>query len=264
MNLEFIFDDITDFYKELELISPDGNTNYWKKLERGRDAGWVGLSKEDAIKYKFGYDPGVEKVPELKDMFEGVGASMFKYHWDERDGEEMNMERAYESMPFLKQRRRAIGNGIGKFVNVHVNIAELCNVSSNQMMYKAYTAASIINRLETLGYRVQVNVVTASSGTGYYKGENVRELIVRIPVKRFEEPLNMSMLLNCMSSWFFRRWIFLFWCSKIKTTDGLGRSLRLGKSDTKSDIYIDNGQCMNRESAQSKIRSIIELFELDK
>lgn len=264
MKLEFIFEDITDFYKEVELVTPEGNSDHYTRISRTNNPSWIGLSRDKILESKFGYDEGVEKVPELKELFEGVGSSMFKLHWDELDGEEMNMERAYEGMPFLRQRRRTLGNGIGKFVNIHVNIAELCNVSSKQMMYKAYTAASIVNRLETLGYRTQINVVTLTSGTGNYKRRNVDMMKVSIPVKKFDEPLNMSMVLNCLSPWFFRHWVFMFWCAKINTNEGLGRSLRLDMSDTKSDIYIDNGQCMDKQSAESKIKKIVELFELNK
>lgn len=258
--IDISFNDLDDFYREATLFESTGNRSMYDEFTNSADPDFVGLSLKEIPKYMYSYEPGMENIRELTEQFQ-LGSSRFTYKWDETDGDEMDMVRAYDGLPFLKRRKRTVGNNTGKFVTIHINIVESWFVGYSHLLNKAFTAASLVNHLQTMGYRVAVNVVQLTRSLGSYKGQRINKMRLVVPLKKFEEPLNLSLLLTCISPWMFRHWMFRFEAAKFYVDGGMGSPLEFHAKDTITDIYIDNGQCLTPEDADEKIKSIADLFE---
>lgn len=264
-NYRFEFNDLEDFYTECEIPDekhPESATKRLKDHLEEDSAGFRGKSLKDIHDIKYGYVEGVDLLDEIDQVFPGYGASKFTFKWDDLDGDDMSMERAYEGMPFLKQRRRMVGNNSGKFVTIDVVISENAFVDFREILNKTLTAVSIANRLESLGYRIAVNCISYSYGVGYLRETKVDYLTISVPVKRFEDPVNLPLMITAISPWFFRYWIFAFKMAKFKCTYGLGQSRILEKEDTRECIVINNGECLTKQSSMHKIKKIAKLFDL--
>jgi hypothetical protein len=262
MKLHYEFEDIEDFYREALIVEETGNKSMFNRIRTEDDPYFRGLNLKDIYESKYSYSAGIDKIPEL-DSEISVGGSKFTFKWDELDGDEMEMERAYEGMPFLKKRTRKVGSGTGKFVEVRVSINELAYVEQEGMLNKAFTAASIVNALSAKGYSVCLKVVGASRSPGAFKGKNIDILSYSITVKRHEDPLNIGLILNCISPWFFRYWVFLFECAKVNTYSGLGQTVRVETPKKANILVINSGECLDKESSKSYIKDNLKLFGID-
>lgn len=262
MNLDFKFDDLDDFYRECEIVEETGNRSRWGELTNKVYSHFTGLSKDKILEYKYSYQPGIENLGDIESTF-NIGSSNFTHKWDDQDGEEMSMERAYEGMPFLKKRIRKVGNNSGKFVTININLSEPGMVGYKQMQYKAKTAAELINKLSGMGYSIAVRVLDVATNCGTFNGERVKKLTLSVPVKKFDEPLNMSLLLACISPWFMRYWMFRFECAKVNMNIGMGGAGKYHKSEEINDIYIECGECLDKESSKQKVEELSKKFDED-
>ena len=163
----------------------------------------------------------------------------------------------------MRQRIKKAGIGTGKIIDLYVNIAENCGVSSEKMLLKAFTAVQIADFLETNGYRVAIYVIENTQYAGSYKGSDCNLYRVSTCIKRAEEPLIKGMLLTCISPWFFRIHCFRHEAAKIKCSYGLGRATPLGWKDTKERITLDTGECLTKDSVKEKLKKIEKLFEIE-
>lgn len=255
------FENLDDFYKASSIVTNTGNKLKYDKIACENDADFLGLDLVEIKKSKYSYSEGLDNLKEIETDDWLTGNHVYKY--DELDGDDINYDRLLDGFPALVKRIKSKNNGFNRIVNIHVNIAENCNVSYKNMLYKTYTTIRIIDMLENKGYRVGVYVCAISSNTGKYKSANVEKLDIRICIKKPEEPVIKPLLLTCISPWFFRYYIFCYYNSILDTNIELGFAKKLSKiSDTK-DIYIDNGECLTCNLAEFKIESIKNLFNLE-
>lgn len=252
------FENLDDFYKASSIVTNTGNKLKYDKIACENDADFLGLDLVEIKKSKYSYSEGLDNLKEIETDDWLTGNHVYKY--DELDGDDINYDRLLDGFPALVKRIKSKNNGFNRIVNIHVNIAENCDVSYKNMLYKTYTTIRIIDMLENKGYRVGVYVCAISSDTGKYKSANVEKLDIRICIKKPEEPVIKPLLLTCISPWFFRYYIFCYYNSILDTNIGLGFAKKLSKiSDTK-DIYIDNGECLTCNLAKRKIKEIENLF----
>ena len=259
-HVDLIFDSLDEFYKECETIEEDGPRYIYNEV-LSESKRFNGLSNADILKYKHSYPPGLEKLEELEEDLDILASSAFDYKWDEIDGDDMDMERLYESNPSLRKRFRKDGAKNGKFINLYINISENCNVDHDHMLYKALTATQLTDMLEERGYRVAVYVITAAMNVGRYKGKNMTSTYTEIKIKNYSDPLIKTNLITTVSPWCMRRWHLLLSCAKFHVNSGIGRAVRCNKITNTESIYIDNGECLNKESAINKIKQINKLFQ---
>ena len=259
--IEKTFENLDDFYKASSIVTNTGNKLKYYEIACENNADFLGLDLVEIKKSKYSYSKGLDNLKEIETDDWLTGNHVYKY--DELDGDDINYDRLLDGFPALVKRIKSKNNGLNRIVNIHVNIAENCNVSYKDMLYKTYTTIRIIDMLENKGYRVGVYVCAISSYTGEYKSANVEKLDIRICIKKPEEPVIKPLLLTCISPWFFRYYIFCYYNSILDTNIGLGSAKKLSKiSDTK-DIYIDNGECLTYNLAKFKIESIKNLFNLE-
>lgn len=252
------FENLDDFYEASSIITNTGNELKYNEIANKEDINFLGLSLAEIKKSKYSYSKGLNSLKEIETDNWLTGNHVYKY--DELDGDDINYDRLLDGFPALVKRIKSKNNGLNRIVNIHVNIAENCDVSYKAMLYKTYTTIRIIDMLENKGYRVGVYVCAISSYTGKYKSANVEKLDIRICIKKPEEPVIKPLLLTCISPWFFRYYIFCYYNSILDTNIGLGSAKKLSEiSDTK-DIYIDNGECLTYDLAKFKIESIKNLF----
>lgn len=255
-DFKVVMPSIEKFYTECDILETHGSKSRWKGLTKGEDyeAHWVGIPFKNIEKHKFSYKEGLDKLKQLEIEL-ALGGSKKQYKWNEFDGDDISMERMYEGMPYMAKRVKQLGDGTGKFVTIHVNVCENCNVSADQLLHKAYTAMQLIDLVEGLGYRVAVEAYMDSKNPGTYKGTTMKTLHTAVTIKRFEDPLNKPLLLTCISPWFLRYHIFRFWCAKFQMSHGFGSAYDPGYKDTKEDIYIKQGECLSENTGDSSSRS---------
>ena len=261
IHLDIKVPSLDDLYKECYIVSKEGDEKRWEEYEQHDDKEWVGLSREDILKYKYGYTPGMKELHKIEDLLLDAGSSEFYYKWDEIDGDEMDMERMYDERFFLQKRMRREGILTGKFVDVYVAISEVAYVEYEQMLYKTYTAIAIADYLEQMGYRTSIYAVESSISKGTYKRQWIKSCYIEVCVKKYEDPIIKPLLINCFSPWMFRHWFFMLISAKVKPAYGLGSSRKLSIPSTREKIYIDVGECIDEESAKKKFKELKNLFD---
>ena len=259
MNLNYTFDNIRDFYLACETITEDGDRVKWESTNKRDDKAWIGLSNKDIKESKWSYEKGLDQLKEIENDLP-VGGSKAMYKYDEFDGDDMNYDRMLEGQPCMKKRVKTSGVGTGKIINIHINVAECCDVEYTEFLSKAYTAMRLVDYLEERGYRVGIYTVVYARNVGTYKGKDLDDFLLEVCIKKHEDPIIKPLILTCISPWFFRFHVFQFWEATLKPRWGYGCSKKMNKQDTTSDIYIDNGECLNEHSAKDKIDSIMKLF----
>lgn len=262
MKYHITFNSIDDFYKECDIQEPTGDPNYYKEVSTADNEDWIGLSLEKIKQSKYFYKEGLDMLKEIE-MDLQIGGSKKLYRWDDQDGDELSMERLNENLPFLSKRVRDHGSSGGKFVNLYVNIGENSFVSYKEMLNKSYTAIQIVDYLENAGYKVTIIAFSDVSRLGYYNNDEVELLHTEVVIKKAEEPLSKALLLACISPWMLRHHMFKFWTAKFKCKLGLGSSERIAYTDNKENLYINCGDCLNKNDSQKRIEYFKQLFKED-
>ena len=260
-HIDLIFDNVDDFYKECLNVEETGDANYYNKIFTEDSPGFRGLSLKDINKYKYSYPEGLKQLKELEEELEILAGSTYDYKWDEIDGDDMDMERLYESSPSLRKRFRTDGFKNGRFINLYVNISECGWCNYTNMLHKTLASVAITDYLENKGYKVAIYVILADKVVGYYKGIKMDSTYTEIKVKAHQDPLIKPNLITTMSPWFFRYWTFLLFCAKFKVNDGLGYSAKLNKKSNNENLYIDQGECFNKEAVIEKVKEINKIFQ---
>ena len=257
--IQFSFSSLEDeFYRECYNIE-GGNPAEINNIENSDDPCFRGLSIAEIHDSKYSYTKGLDNLKKIeKDI--NLGGRKHKYKYDDSDGDDMNFDRYIEGLPCLKKRIPTHGIGTGKFVKLHISICKNCWCSAQALMVRAYTAMRIIDMLESQGYRVQISAYADNEDPGYFNEEPIGFPGVEVIIKKFEDPLIKGQILAAISPWFFRYWMFKFWNAKFKMNWGYGHSVRPMKKETTSDIYIQTGEALTDEDAESTIERISKLF----
>ena len=262
VRLEFKFENVDDFYRSaLDFDKNLGNKRMFDQFLIGSSSDFTGLTVPDILKYKYGYTPGVEKLDEIKSELLVSGASCFKMKWDSVDGEDMSMDRYYDETPFLQKRVRKHGFLGGKFIKMYVSINELAHVGFDRMLNRTYTAVSLIDHLESIGYRVEVYGISYSINKGRYKDKWASEVYSEVCLKRADEVLNIPLLLTMLSPWCYRYWHFLMFSAHFMTADGMGQTRRQYKKSKLGEIYLESETCLDKNSSIAFINEIKRLYD---
>lgn len=264
-NLTLTFPNLIDLYNHTELENRDVNNcnvNYLNDLFSRWDEDWIGISKEDVEKYKYTAKPELFKTLKKIEDTSIFGGSSTTRCYSEEDGYDMDYERLCNGLPFLvdvKRNKKGIRNG--KIIEIYINIAENCSVSSKEMLNKTRTAVAICDFLEMKGYRVSIYSCTYARSVGQINGKNVN-MFTKTQIKTPEEPLNKALLTSAISPWMFRVHIFRIYCLKTRAIPGLGYSRELKEkiTENKQTIIIDNNECLSEENSDKKIKEIMDLF----
>lgn len=261
--LLYEYDSISDFYEDAIHPTPEGNSNDTLYHLRNEEISFRGLDINTITKSKFGYTEGLDKLENLE-LDINLGGSSRKYIYDEFDGDDMNYDRLLDGFPPMRKRVKSHGIGSGRLINVYVVISENCNISVLEMLYKAHTSIRIVDMLESMGYRAAIWACDSTLDTsGSYKEERGVRYELRVCLKRHEDSLNKGLILNGISPWFFRYYMFAHQKGHYINGWGMGRAVELALEQTKENIVINHGECLSEGSANAKIKQIEKLFKVD-
>lgn len=260
--LNYIYNNIDDFYHDAINPTKDGDINATKDHLNEQDVSFRGLSNSEIISSKYGYTKGLKELEQLN-LDINLGGSGFKCIYNELDGDDINYDRLLEGLPSLHKRIRKYGIGSSKFINVYVVISENCDINASEMLIKAYTAIQIVDLLENLGCRVAIwSCDNTIDNNGRYKDECGVNYSVKVCLKKYEDSLNKSLILNGISPWFFRYFMFAHQKGRYKTSLSMGHAMPLNMKVNKENIIINKGECLTKKSADLKIEEIQELFKI--
>ena len=265
IRLEFKFEDIEDFYSSCEKFDKNlGKITQYNEILNEHDSErsrWVGLMKKKILESKYSYPEGISKLEEVKEDLLVTASSSFKNKWEDVDGEEMSMERMYDELPFMSKRVRKHGFLNGKFIKLFISIDEHSGIEYEKMLNKTYTAVSIIDYLESMGYRTEVYATVRAKNVGTRGSDNVKQLYVEIPIKKIDEILNIGLLLTLLSPWAFRYWTLLLMAANIYTNWGMGQPSYERPELKYGTLYINTGDCLSKESSQDFIKQIKLMYD---
>lgn len=258
--LHFVYNNLELFYKDALTPTKFGSINWHKQFLKSNDPNFRGLNLTDIIKYKYGYNKNLDQIKNLSTDL-NLGGSSKKYIYDEFDGDDMNYDRLLEGFPAMRKRIKQYGIGSGRLINIYIVVSENCYTNYDKMLNKSITAMQIIDLLETIGYRVAVYACASSRDEyGNYNGEKDIHYQLMICLKNYNDSLNKPLIMNGISPWFFRYFIFAHKIGHYDASPGLGISTTLDIPMTKETIIINKGECLSENSSKEKIKQIIKLF----
>jgi hypothetical protein len=151
-------------------------------------------------------------------------------------------------------------------------IAVVVNVSANahrepsKILWRGAAAAVVANLLEQAGY--QVEFWAAEYGEGAYE-DGVPDFQA-VCVKRADQPLDLSTLINTVSGWFLRTVFFqAYHTDALEPNAGYGASLPITNDSECVRELIGNAEAVvidgiwNRAAALAKVREVIEQLQGD-
>lgn len=260
-DLLYTYDSLQDFYDAALVPAPEGDKRDLELHLKRDESYFRGMSLDEIQKNKYCYKKGLDSLKELE-LDINVGGSKHLFTYNEFDGDDLNYDRLLEGFPAMKKRIKTHGIGSGRLINVYVVISENCCVNAEDMLNKAYTAIQIVDMLENMGYRVAVYACDSTLDVnGRWKDKTCVRYEVRICLKRHEDSLNKGLILNGISPWFFRYFIFAHQKGHYKNSPGMGRATLMQLEQTKENIVINCGQCLSKDSADRKIKEIETLFQ---
>lgn len=259
--LLYEYDNLQDFYDDAVISTPEGDKVDLKDHIQKDEYDFRGMSLEEIQKSKYCYKKGLDSLKKLE-LNINVGGSKHKFTYDEFDGDDLNYDRLLEGFPAMRKRTKIHGIGSGRIINIYVVISENCNITASEMLNKACTAMQIVDMLENLGYRVAVFACDSTlDRLGKWRDETEIRYEVRVCLKKHEDCLNKGLILNGISPWFFRYFMFAHQKGHYKNGPGMGRAVPMELEQTKENIIINHGECLTKESADEKIKQIKKLFQ---
>ena len=235
---------------------PEVNRAQWQHdtLARfGRRESWGGMPKAECLALPAqGWPAGVDAALRLLAQPElaAVGESRLRRRWSADDGETVDYARALDGMPCWVQPFRAPGGSGGRIKTLVAHAGGNCNVTAEEIAWKAYAAVRYVDAMESVGYRVDVDVSFAarraySDGSGW---------ACTVHVKQPDDPLDLSQLAAVLSAAAFR-WYGFTWQAavnvKLDSARGSDHDLR---PDDPEAVYLP-AHVTDRASAQSWLES---------
>lgn len=258
--LHFVYNNIELFYKNALTPNKFGSINRHKQFLKSDDPVFRGLCLTDIIRYKYGYNKNLDQIKNLSADL-NLGGSSKKYIYDEFDGDDMNYDRLLEGFPAMRKRIKQYGIGSGRLINIYIVISESWNIHYDNMLNKSITAMQIIDLLETIGYRVAVYACDSTRDEcGNYNEEKDIHYQLMVCLKNYNDSLNKPLIMNGISPWFFRYFMFAHKIGHYNASMSLGTPTTLDVPMTKETIIINKGECLSENSSKEKIKQIIKLF----
>lgn len=254
--ISFKFGSLADFYKSVseKIGSTRLSREHESECKSGEHTSFCGANYSETIQRKHSWPEGVSMLKQLASMEKTI-TKEWKKVWSEDDGDEMDMERYYNDMPFLQKRIKVLGNRSrnNSIQKILVNPTENANISAKDMLWKTFTAVKVADELESKGTRCEIILKYFSSNID----KRDRNVTFEIPIKEAGEPVNLSLLCTVFSPWFFRYWIFHLFFSHIEGVRGsLGMARKIPTEETENCIVIDSGTALSKEAANNFLKGV--------
>lgn len=134
-----------------------------------------------------------ETLPELKNHTR-------KFIWTYDDGDEIDLDRMRDGLPFWKKYVREATHGPTE-VTIITDTTTPFTKDSDDIIWRGAVAVALACILEEKGYRVELWVV---NGSHLYGDSPSTPVCTAACLKRTSDPLDSSTLINTVSGWFYR------------------------------------------------------------
>lgn len=208
---------------------------------------WRGATMAEVMSRRYGWNDGVKELSKLPGIELPACGSEFRRKWSETDGDDISVERMQDGLPCLIQRYRAKGNKQRRIASLAVNVIASCATKAKEILWKCYTASRLADELEAQGTRLEITAVWRAANC--IQGGQYESLSGEIPLKRADDPLNVSQLLAAFSPWFMRTAVLMSIDTFGRRTSGHGRCTELYDRD-KYTYYIGFHDCLSEYEAK--------------
>lgn len=216
----------------------------------------------NALKQPWEY--GLEVVErfanELQEVEVGLKHRQRRIKFREDDGDELDLDRLRAGQTYWRSCEREDTEGPGP-ITVVIDVGALGSVSSKNMLWRGGAAIALVRVLEERGHQVEVLAVT--SGRNRFVEDTERTVTVTT-IKRVEDALDISCLVNVVSGWFYRTVgfaTFVMLAREIGTrhSEYCGASSPMVKSEldqvAKDAVYISG--VYSFESAMALVKNVV-------
>lgn len=185
--------------------------------------------------------------------------------WSEEDGNEVSLDRLKVGLPYWETSHRVHRPGPAT-VTIVTNIGARAMISHENILWRGAASICLTELLERAGYRVELQIanlvkeVFGYSGPKYFLGSTC--------LKRTNEPLDVTTIVNAVSGWCFRT---LFFASRHLTRYRI-QGLEYGASQysfepkilshiTPDEKVLYSEACFDRESSIAWIKKQLTILE---
>lgn len=185
--------------------------------------------------------------------------------FDEAEGDEIDYDRLRSGQAYWRQASREVSTGPQE-VTIITDASANCFIESEDILWRGAVALALTKKLEELGYKVELWITDGTNEL--YDDARHKYVHVSCCLKRPEDPLDVSTLINTMSGWFYRTEIFTLLttiCKKNKhlVSPCLGRAKPPTEEDldelSRDELRIYSSGVFSMASAMSMMQA-----ELDK
>lgn len=224
--ISLYFDSLEDLLNYIETTSPD--TSYWKTLysretkdpRRNEFTGTKSL--EEAIDLcRFSRKNQIENLYEIKNQIQFKTSNYTNSRRCSLDNYGFRPSVQKNIIGHPKQMYKIIRDESKKFININFDFTYPARVSDEQIYNRGILVLNLINLLETLNYRVNLNFFQMSSGENTLKEEI---LLTKINIKRFNEKLDSNICYFPMCHPSFVRRIMLAVCETLEFEEEVWKS----------------------------------------
>ena len=241
-----------DIYQAAEQLTPEGNKREWVDCFYNLDTEWVGATKAEIYTRRNGWDEAAREIAALPDFSTPARCAKSVKVWNDEDGDDGDYERYKSELPFLHRRKKITGGGQSRIVKILTSVSEHSAVKWQSMKWKTISACKIADSFESAGMRTEI-IGFSASYNAFHGGED-SELFYTI--KKAEEPLNIGLVANCLSPWFFRCIVFAMYSATANVTSGKGSPKKYPHPIEQNEILIDRGECLSRSAYLEFIKKV--------
>lgn len=201
---------------------------------RGDNSDWYGETYEDAINYlKYGDNRKIDIVMKKFKKAQTSGTNNKLVFENDVVGFQPIIPNAIQGLPLsminsrLKPKKQ-------KVVTIRLSLNVVCNVSSDEVYNFGAKVIEKVVQLEKSGFRVRVELSYIN-----HNSDSDQMLVVNIPLKKENQPLDLKKLVFPMSNVAFQRRIIFDWYERtpgVKQQAGYGKSLSACSSYVKKNV----------------------------
>lgn len=220
----FLFDSMVEVF---DYINPKLSDTY---LQAG--SGFIGEKFESWAdvqnKAKSAWDYGMSVLQSFVERLQKIDMPELKsrkrrVRFNTDGGDEVDIERLLTGQPYWRESRREESSGPTE-VTIVMDATATAGVAADNILWRGAAGVALAQILEQRGYLVELWIVDA----GKLFADSQNQVIIACNLKRPQDPLDVSTLVNVASGWFYRTVTFTLMASICEKTGhplspGLGR-----------------------------------------
>lgn len=258
------FDSIADMIKHTAANQSKDN---WTALESGSFDENTGFTDFNQVKDRIreSWHEGALRVRSIIDSIMRLDVPLPRSRrrrgsWSEVDGTEICVDRWQSGQEYWRTARRQTTSS-NPTVCLMTNLDACASDNNSDIFWRGAGACAIADILENAGYNVEMNIWLR----GRRVFDNVRGQFTTMTVKSAGDVLNMSTIVNTLSSWFLRNLVFSSFCVADDKNSSLGSAEQhLGEFQRHMEVEGDHVVFMplvrDAEETIKAVHTILRVF----